>query len=80
MAIEIDETDGLSMILPDSGLSIDSDSNSGSDTEFPATKGLWRFNLRCSKTEPLVRLNVESRGDIELMQRKTAELMALLTE
>ena len=37
--------------------------------------GDWRFNLRCSNTEPLVRLNVESRGDVELMQRKTAELL-----
>jgi len=39
----------------------------------------WRFNLRSSNTEPLVRLNVESRGDIGLMQQKTAELSALLT-
>jgi phosphomannomutase len=39
----------------------------------------WRFNLRSSNTEPLVRLNVESRGDIALMQQKTAELSALLT-
>jgi len=38
----------------------------------------WRFNLRKSNTEPLVRLNVESRGDVTLMQAKTAELLALL--
>lgn len=38
----------------------------------------WRFNLRSSNTEPLVRLNVESKGDITLMQAKTAELSALL--
>jgi phosphomannomutase/phosphomannomutase/phosphoglucomutase len=38
----------------------------------------WRFNLRCSNTEPLVRLNVESRGDTKLMQAKTEELLALL--
>lgn len=38
----------------------------------------WRFNLRCSNTESLVRLNVESRGDLALMQQKTAELSALL--
>jgi len=38
----------------------------------------WRFNLRSSNTEPLVRLNVESRGNIALMQQKTAELSALL--
>jgi len=38
----------------------------------------WRFNLRGSNTEPLVRLNVESRGDAGLMQQKTAELLRLL--
>jgi phosphomannomutase/phosphomannomutase/phosphoglucomutase len=40
--------------------------------------GNWRFNLRCSNTEPLVRLNVESRGDETLMQVKTEEILALL--
>jgi phosphomannomutase/phosphomannomutase/phosphoglucomutase len=35
----------------------------------------WRFNLRASNTEPLLRLNVESRGDFELMQAKTRELL-----
>jgi len=37
----------------------------------------WRFNLRMSNTEPVVRLNVESRADEALMQRKTQELLAL---
>lgn len=36
----------------------------------------WRFNLRCSNTEPVVRLNVESRGNAELMQDKTRELLS----
>jgi len=40
--------------------------------------GDWRFNLRSSNTEPLLRLNVESRGDTALMRAKTAELLALL--
>lgn len=40
----------------------------------------WRFNLRASNTEPLVRLNVESRGDRELMQARTREILALLEE
>jgi phosphomannomutase/phosphomannomutase/phosphoglucomutase len=40
----------------------------------------WRFNLRSSNTEPLLRLNVESRGDRELMERKTGEILALLDE
>ncbi|HEY6458158.1 MAG TPA: phosphomannomutase CpsG [Steroidobacteraceae bacterium] len=38
----------------------------------------WRFNLRASNTEPLVRLNVESRGEASLMQDKTAELLRQL--
>ncbi|HLZ97874.1 MAG TPA: phosphomannomutase CpsG [Steroidobacteraceae bacterium] len=38
----------------------------------------WRFNLRTSNTEPLIRLNVEARGSGELMRAKTEELFALL--
>ena len=38
----------------------------------------WRFNVRGSNTEPLVRLNVESRGNESLMRDKTAELLAFL--
>lgn len=40
----------------------------------------WRFNLRTSNTEPVVRLNVESRSNIELMKAKTADLLALLAD
>ncbi|ENZ86412.1 Phosphomannomutase [Salmonella enterica subsp. houtenae serovar 16:z4,z32:-- str. RKS3027] len=38
----------------------------------------WRFNLRSSNTEPVVRLNVESRGDIPLMEEKTQAILTLL--
>ncbi len=38
----------------------------------------WRFNLRMSNTEPIIRLNVESRGDIKLMEEKTEELLKLI--
>jgi phosphomannomutase len=38
----------------------------------------WRFNLRGSNTEPLVRLNVESRGDEGLMRARTEELLQAL--
>ncbi|HEU0224015.1 MAG TPA: phosphomannomutase CpsG [Steroidobacteraceae bacterium] len=38
----------------------------------------WRFNLRSSNTEPLLRLNVESRGDRALMQDMTAEILSLV--
>ena len=40
----------------------------------------WRFNLRSSNTEPVVRLNVESRGDESLMKAKTEEILGLLDE
>ncbi len=38
----------------------------------------WRFNLRRSNTEPVVRLNVESRGNIALMEEKTKAILKLL--
>ena len=38
----------------------------------------WRFNLRSSNTEPVVRLNVESRANTTLMEEKTAEILKLL--
>lgn len=38
----------------------------------------WRFNLRSSNTEPVVRLNVESRGDEQLMRQKTAEILSYI--
>ncbi|MBI5706794.1 MAG: phosphomannomutase [Armatimonadetes bacterium] len=36
----------------------------------------WRFNLRGSNTEPVIRLNVETRGNRALMEAKTQELLA----
>lgn len=40
--------------------------------------GDWRFSLRSSNTEPLLRLNVESRGDLGLVAKAVAELRALI--
>jgi len=40
--------------------------------------GDWRFNLRSSNTEPLLRLNVETRADAALLAARTQELAALL--
>jgi phosphomannomutase/phosphomannomutase/phosphoglucomutase len=54
-ALDVDETDGLSI-------------------EYPS----WRFNVRMSNTEPVVRLNVETRADRDLLQARTAELIAAL--
>ncbi|REL37065.1 phosphomannomutase CpsG [Thalassotalea euphylliae] len=55
MAIDFDETDGISMVFSN-----------------------WRFNLRSSNTEPVVRLNVESKGEIGLMKEKTQEVLGIL--
>lgn len=56
------------------------------DARIDRTDGLgveyaaWRFNLRTSNTEPVIRLNVESRGDPALMQEKTDELLAFIDQ
>ncbi len=55
-----------------------------SDGEKDYTDGLsvsypsYRFNLRSSNTEPVLRLNVETRADEQLLQEKTQELLALI--
>ncbi len=38
----------------------------------------WRFNVRASNTEPVVRLNVESRGNAELVREKTEQLLKMI--
>jgi phosphomannomutase len=48
----------------------------GVSIEYPG----WRFNLRMSNTEPILRLNVESRGDKKLMKQKTEELLKIIKE
>ena len=50
------------------------DSIDGISFEFES----WRFNLRTSNTEPLVRLNVESKNNKEIMINKTEEILATL--
>jgi phosphomannomutase len=52
----------------------DKDYTDGVSIAFPA----FRFNIRKSNTEPLLRLNVESRGDIKLLQEKTEELLSYI--
>jgi phosphomannomutase len=71
--------------LPDApGVLIAAEKKYGAGAIIDKTDGLsvdhadWRFNVRASNTEPLVRLNVESRGDEALMQEKTADLLAFL--
>jgi phosphomannomutase len=50
------------------------DTMDGLSLEFPE----WRFNLRASNTEPVIRLNVESRADVALMQSKTRDILSIL--
>lgn len=40
----------------------------------------WRFNLRASNTEPLLRLNLETRGDRDLMLSKTSHLSSFIQQ
>ncbi|MFA0483872.1 phosphomannomutase CpsG [Vibrio sp. 10N.222.55.B11] len=40
--------------------------------------GSWRFNLRKSNTEPLIRLNVETKQDKALLSLKVDELLSFL--
>lgn len=55
---------------------VSTDFTDGISVEFPE----WRFNLRSSNTEPVVRLNVESKKDIALMEIKTHEILSLLRQ
>ena len=41
---------------------------------------LWRFSLRMSNTEPVIRLNVETRGDKKLLQKKQNDLLNMIRE
>jgi phosphomannomutase/phosphomannomutase/phosphoglucomutase len=53
---------------------LDVDDTDGYSFEFAE----WRFNIRMSNTEPVVRLNVETRGDAGLLKKKTAEVLEYL--
>jgi phosphomannomutase/phosphomannomutase/phosphoglucomutase len=55
---------------------LDVDDTDGYSFEFSD----WRFNIRMSNTEPVVRLNIESRADPSLMQSKVTEILAILDE
>ena len=72
------------LVDPDASIKAVLDKYESSATLVDYTDGIglefenWRFNLRKSNTEPVVRLNVESRADIVLMEQKTKELLALL--
>lgn len=50
------------------------DETDGLSIEYPQ----WRFNVRMSNTEPVVRVNVETRADPDLLERKTQDVLATL--
>jgi phosphomannomutase len=50
------------------------DTTDGVSMEFPE----WRFNLRMSNTEPVIRLNIESRGNKKVLQENQDALLALI--
>ncbi len=50
------------------------DTLDGASIEYPE----WRFNVRMSNTEPLIRLNVETKGDKKLLKEKTEELLKII--
>jgi phosphomannomutase len=54
------------------------DYTDGISLEFSDANGEWRFNLRSSNTEPVVRLNVESKQNKKLMELKTKEILSIL--
>lgn len=65
-AIEKQYAEGATVVEHVDGLSVEYDQ--------------WRFNLRMSNTEPVVRLNVESRADRALMEQKRDELLAAMAK
>ncbi|MBD2804166.1 phosphomannomutase CpsG [Xenorhabdus sp. ZM] len=58
-----------------SNIALSSDNIDGLSLEFEN----WRFNLRTSNTESVVRLNVETKGDIDLMKIRTNEILKILS-
>ena len=60
----------------DSKMAASVDETDGLGVSFPT----WRFSLRASNTEPVVRLNVESRGDAGLVRDKVTEICKVLLE
>lgn len=61
-------------------MACDIDYTDGISMNFTENNQQWRFNLRASNTEPVVRLNVETKNNTALMNAKTAELIALLRQ
>lgn len=74
---KVDDASALLQKLRDryAGEALAEDHTDGLSLEFAK----WRFNVRSSNTEPLLRLNVETRADAQLLAAKTTELSDLIT-
>jgi phosphomannomutase len=70
----VDDPDAIIARIEEEYAAGEKDYTDGLSIAFPQ----YRFNIRKSNTEPLLRLNVESRGDAQLLQEKTEELLALI--
>ncbi|NOQ46470.1 MAG: phosphomannomutase [Desulfobulbaceae bacterium] len=70
----VNDPDEVIRVIEEKYLEGEKDYTDGLSVTFPK----YRFNLRKSNTEPVLRLNVETRGDQQLLQRKTEELLALI--
>ncbi len=73
---KVDDTDALLAVIEKryAGDALSVDKTDGLSVSYPE----WRFSVRASSTEPVFRLNVESRGDVALMKEKTQELLAMM--
>ena len=74
----VSDSDAAIQTLQDhfAGAVISIDRTDGISLEFEN----WRFNLRASNTEPVVRLNIETRGDHDLLESKQQEILSLIDE
>jgi phosphomannomutase len=70
----VDDPDAIIARIEEEYAAGEKDYTDGLSIAFPK----YRFNIRKSNTEPLLRLNVESRGDAQLLQEKTRELLAFI--
>jgi phosphomannomutase len=70
----VDDPDAIIARIEEKYTAGEKDYTDGLSIAFPK----FRFNIRKSNTEPLLRLNVESRGDMQLLQEKTDELLSYI--
>ena len=70
----VDDPDGVMAEIEERFKEGEKDYTDGLSVSFPK----FRFNVRKSNTEPLLRLNVESRGNPDLLKEKTDELLQII--